>query len=152
MGQKSRWMVHDHVKLKSSQKGSPDQKGSIMLMRKVFTFGLAFVFSATVAFADQRGVFVPQKSRTLTTQPFGSGTSTRSSDGYSSQTNKFGNGAITRERDSQGHQRTGTTQPFGPGTITRRSDGSSSQTNKFGSGTITRESPGRSAFGTNRKK
>lgn len=194
MEQKSQFMVQDHVKLKPSQNGRPSQKGSIMSIRKLFAVGLICVLFTTVAVADQRGVFVPQKSRTLTTQPFGSGTTTRSSNGYSSQTNKFGSGTITRERDGLGHQRTGTTQsfgsgtitrrsdgsssqtnkfgsgtitrerdsfghhrtgttqPFGSGTITRRSDGSSSQTNKFGSGTITRETPGKSAFGTSRKK
>ena len=69
---------------------------------------------------------------------------TKRSDGYSSLTQKFGDGIKTTERDKSGKTMTRTTQRFGNGTMTTRSDGSSSVTQKFGNGTRTTDKPGRS--------
>lgn len=95
--------------------------------KSVFGFVLIVSLWSPTSHADSRkqGSFVAQKPRTSITQPFGSGTITRRSDGSSSQTNKFGSGTIARERDNHGNTRSATTQPFASGTITRYSDGPS---------------------------
>ena len=51
----------------------------------------------------------PATARTGTTQPFGSGTTTRRSDHSSSTTRPFGSGTITTERTRDGRTITGTT-------------------------------------------
>ena len=120
-------------------------------MAKTFTphvVALAFMLSSAVSFAADS----PSKTRTGTTQKFGSGTITNRSDGSSSKTQKFGSGTITTEREKGGKTVTGTTQKFGSGTITNRSDGSSSNTRNFGIGTITTDKPGKSSSSSTSKK
>ena len=120
------------------------EKLRIMRNHSIRSLVAAFVLTtaAGASAADPPARTVTQP-RTGTTQPFGSGTTTRRSDGSSSSTRHFGSGSITTERDKSGKEITGHTQPFGLGTTTRRSDGSSSSTIRFGSGKITDEKPGR---------
>ena len=87
----------------------------------------------------------PKNGGTITsiTQPFGSGSITRHSDGSKTTTRPFGTGTMSTTRAKDGASMSSTTKPFGSGSITRHSDGAKTTTRPFGTGTISTTTPAR---------